>query len=137
MPTTDRDAEPIHRARERASMPDHDPFDADLLPDSIRRYLDAVEPAARRALADDVFTDTARVVDEGVERLGRDAVRAWLEHAASEYTYTTTCTGQSAAPGGRWTVHTHLRGDFPGGEADLRLQFRLRDERIAELVIEP
>lgn len=118
-------------------MRDDHPFAPELLPDPVRRYLAAQDPLARRALADDVFTETARVVDEDVEHVGRNAVRTWLERAASEFTYTTTCTGQASAPGGRWTVRTHLRGDFPGGEVDLRLRFRLEGDRIAELIIAP
>ncbi|WP_072314523.1 nuclear transport factor 2 family protein [Agrococcus sp. Marseille-P2731] len=113
------------------------PFDRDQLPSAILRYLDAVDPASRSALPDTGFAGDARVRDEGIEHLGRDAIRTWLLTAASEYTYTTTYTAQVADGPQRWTVHAHLQGDFPGGEADLRFHFRLEGERIAELVIEP
>jgi hypothetical protein len=37
----------------------------------------------------------------------------------------------------RYDVLHHLEGNFPGGTADLRFRFTLRNGKIARLVIEP
>ena len=43
----------------------------------------------------------------------------------------------SASGSDAWLVTNHLEGNFPGGEVDLRYQFQLQADRIAELIIEP
>lgn len=116
---------------------DFAPFDPGALPPVIARYLDAHADADRRAGAADAFAPDARVVDEGVERLGIDAVREWLRSAASEYTYTTTYLAQQRVADDRWVVRARLEGDFPGGVAELRYRIAVRDDLIAELVIAP
>jgi hypothetical protein len=112
-------------------------FDADQLPAAIRRYLNSPRGRDAASLAEDLFAPDARVVDERIEHSGTDAIRDWLANAASQYTYTTTYTGQTAHAPQHWTVHAHLEGDFPGGQADLRFEFRLDGDRITELIIEP
>ena len=112
------------------------PYDPQSLPRAIVRYLEAqADPHSRRLVAD-AFAADARVVDEGIAHSGIDAIRTWLETAASEYSYTTTFTGQHR-DGDRIVVGARLEGDFPGGVADVRFRFRARDERITDLVIAP
>ena len=112
-------------------------YDPDALPPVIARYLGAqADPAARRAIAD-IFAAQARVVDEGIEYAGIDAIRGWLTNAASEYTYTTTYTGQQRVAADRWVVHVRVEGDFPGGVADLRFRVSIEADRIVDLVIAP
>jgi len=116
---------------------DLSPYAPETLPPVIASYLSAQDdPGRRRAIAD-VFASDARVVDEGIERSGIDEIRTWLATAASEFTYTTTFTGQCQVDADRWVVFARLEGDFPGGVADLRFQFTVRGDRIQDLVIAP
>ena len=68
---------------------------------------------------------------------GTDAIRQWIDTAASEYTYTTTETGY-AVPHRliMFRSSSALEGDFPGGFADVVYDFQLRDGKIASLVID-
>src|SRR4029079_8714750 len=81
------------------------------------------------------FAADARVADDGREYRGTDEIRDWLDHAASEYTYTRSLVRAQAAGGGAWLVVNHLEGNFPGGVVDLRYQFVVIDDLIADLVI--
>lgn len=106
------------------------------LPAVVHRYQDAHDRHdTDAALA--TFTADARVVDDGRDHLGTDAIRTWLSTEASEYTFTRTLLDATDEGDGRWLVVNHLEGDFPGGQVDLRYRFRLVDDRIAELVIAP
>lgn len=111
------------------------PYAPDSLPPALRRYLDAA-PNDRASVAD-VFRPGAVVTDEGRTHQGIAAVRAWLDGAGSEYTYTTTFTGQRSDDVDHWTVAARLEGDFPGGVADLRYHVELRDGLIETLLIAP
>lgn len=106
------------------------------LPAIIGRYQEAHDRRATdAALA--TFTADARVVDDGHEHIGTDAVRSWLDTAAAEFTFTRTLLDATSEGDGVWLVVTDLRGDFPGGQVDLRYRFTLVDDLIAELVIAP
>ena len=106
------------------------------LPDVIDRYQRAHDQRdGDSALA--AFADDATVVDEGVTYTGSERIRWWLGNAASQYTYTRSLTGVDDLGDGRYVVSNHLSGDFPGGEADLRYRFELRDGLIHHLVIAP
>lgn len=83
------------------------------------------------------FSAGATVVDEGRTHTGADEIRWWLDNAASEYTYTRTLTGIEHEGDGSYIVSTHLSGNFPGGEADLRYRFRLEHGLIRRLEIAP
>lgn len=90
---------------------------------------------ANAALAS--FGPDATVIDEGVSYVGTQRILWWLSNAASEYTYTRTLTGAEDLGDGAYIVHNHLSGDFPGGEADLRYRFQLRDGLIHHVEIAP
>lgn len=83
------------------------------------------------------FGADATVVDEDTTYTGTERIHWWLENAASEFTYTRTLTGVDDVGDGVVVVHNHLSGDFPGGEADLRYRFELRDDLIHRLEIAP
>lgn len=106
------------------------------VPDVIATYQSAHD-ARDTDVALATFTADARVVDDGREHVGTDAVRAWLGTEAAQYTFTRTLVDAVPEGDDRWLVVNHLEGDFPGGEVDLRYRFRLVDDRIAELVIAP
>jgi ketosteroid isomerase-like protein len=106
------------------------------LPETIIRYLDA-HLARDLDTALGHYTEDAAVTDEGNTYRGHKQIRDWLEHAASEYTYTIALTATEKIDEDHYTATHHLEGDFPGGVVDLRFRFALRDGLIAELVIEP
>jgi ketosteroid isomerase-like protein len=105
-------------------------------PDVIRRYFAAHDRRdSDAALA--AFAPDATVVDDGHEYVGADRIRHWLAKASTEFTYTRTLLDAQAVESNSWLITNHLEGDFPGGTVDLRYQFVLKDDLIAELVIEP
>ncbi|MCB1001793.1 MAG: nuclear transport factor 2 family protein [Acidimicrobiales bacterium] len=109
-------------------------------PIDIPNVIEAYQRAHDRHDVDDAlasFGPDATVVDDGVDYVGTERIRWWLANAASEYTYTRTFTGLDDLGDGAYVVHNHLSGDFPGGEADLRYRFRLRDGLIRRVEIAP
>src|SRR5690242_21321863 len=106
------------------------------VPDVIRRYflLDA-EREIDSIIA--LFTDDARVIDEGESRHGTTAIRAWQTGPASQYIYTTDVLATDALTPDRFVVTGRLTGNFPGGTAELKWDFTLAGDRISRLVIAP
>ena len=84
-----------------------------------------------------MFTVSATVIDEDSTYVGIEAIRGWLNTAASEFTYTRALLGAEALGGGSWLVRNRLDGDFPGGTVELRYQFRVQGELIDRLEIAP
>lgn len=109
----------------------------DRLPDNVKKFLTAID-AKQGAHALSVFTPDAVVTDEGRDHTGRDGIEAWLTDSVSEseYTYATEFTGATKT-GTTVDVGQHLKGDFPGGVADLHYRFTLDGAFISRLVIEP
>lgn len=106
------------------------------LPEVVTSYLAAHESRdLDRALA--YYTEDAVAVDEGHTYRGKHEIRTWLSRAATEYTYTTTLTDTHHIDDDHYVAVHHLEGNFPGGVVDLNFRFTLRDDHIAELVIEP
>jgi hypothetical protein len=83
------------------------------------------------------FVDDATVVDDGRTYTGTSEIRAWLDRAASEYTYTRSLIGVDDHGDGTFTVRNHLEGDFPGGEVDLQYRFEVQGDLIRSLHIAP
>jgi ketosteroid isomerase-like protein len=106
------------------------------LPAVVTTYLTA-HKSRDVAAALSTFTADAAVTDEGHTVRGRDAIGAWLNNAGSEYTFTTTFTGATVSDPRHVDVAQRLKGDFPGGVADLHYRFTLAGEHISGLVIEP
>lgn len=106
------------------------------LPDVVSRYQGAHD---RRDSAEalSAFAPDARVADDGRKYRGTDEIRDWLDHAASEYTFTRSLVRAEATGAGSWVVVNRLEGNFPGGIVDLRYQFVVVDDLISELVIAP
>jgi len=102
----------------------------------VRRYQDAHD---RRdtAAALSAFAPDARVADDGHEYQGVDEIRDWLDHAASEYTFTRSLVSAESTSADTWLVVNHLEGNFPGGVVDLRYRFVVVGDLISELVIAP
>ncbi len=110
--------------------------DGPALPGVVGRYQDAHDRRDTDA-ALSAFASDARVVDDGREYRGADEIREWLDHAASEYTFTRSLVGAEPTGADSWIVVNHLEGNFPGGVVDLRYQFVMKGDLIAELVIAP
>ena len=106
------------------------------LPEVVRRYQDAHD-RHDTDVALSTFASNARVFDDGREYLGSDEIRDWLDHAASEYTFTRSLLRAEATGADTWLVVNHLEGNFPGGVVDLRYRFVLAAGLISELVIAP
>lgn len=115
----------------------YDPYTPATLPPVVARYVEEHADPERRKVMADLFAPDARVVDEGIEYVGADEIRGWLNKAASAYTYTITPLGQRAVDAHRWVVLARLEGNFPGGVVDLRYQIAIHQDRIADLVIAP
>ncbi|WP_341940879.1 nuclear transport factor 2 family protein [Microbacterium sp. LWH10-1.2] len=113
------------------------PFQPAELPSAVARYLSAQDSRTGRESALEVFGSEAHVRDDGIDYHGHAAIHGWLTTVASEFTYTTTLIGQRQVDAERWVVAARLEGDFPGGVADLRYRFAVRDGLIDDLVIAP
>jgi hypothetical protein len=113
------------------------PYDPATVPSVIADYLTAHGDGSDPEVILETFTADARVTDEGIDYEGRHGIRGWLTKTGSEYTYTTTLTGQRQDASDRWTVIAHLEGDFPGGTVDLAYRFTLREDKISTLIIAP
>lgn len=81
-----------------------------------------------------VFAPDARVMDEGQEHQGRDAIKAWWSAAKERY-------GHQAEPldwahdRAQWRVRARVSGAFPGSPAVLTFRFSIMDDHIARLEI--
>jgi hypothetical protein len=93
-----------------------------------RRHIDAIVA---------LFAPDAVVVDERQTWQGSDEIRAWQEGPASKYTYTTEISHLEPVDDDRYRASGRLRGNFPGGTADLKWDFTIRDGLISRLEIAP
>jgi hypothetical protein len=112
------------------------PVELGELPAAITTFLAAERPR-RSGTALTQFTPGATVVDEARTHRGTEAIRAWLDTSASEFTYTVEPVSAARTDDVHWFAVNHLEGDFPGGVVDLRFAFVLEAGLIASLVIEP
>jgi hypothetical protein len=108
----------------------------DQLPDVVSRY-QAAHDRRDTEVALSAFAPNARVFDDGREYVGSDEIRDWLDHAASEYTFTRSLVRAEATGADTWLVVNHLEGNFPGGVVDLRYEFVVAAGLISELLIAP
>ena len=106
------------------------------LPATVRGYL-AAHVARDTAAALRAFTPSAVVVDDGTTYRGTEEIRGFLSRAGAEFTYTTTLVGAERTDDAHWVATNRLKGDFPGGVADLRYRFAMDGDLITELVIAP
>jgi hypothetical protein len=104
------------------------------LPEPIAAYF-----AADRLDAEAIvrcFTNNAVVRDEGRTHSGITEIKQWKSDTSAKYTY--TCEPiRIEQKDGLTVVTSHLEGNFPGGQADLRYFFRLERGKIANLEIIP
>jgi hypothetical protein len=80
------------------------------------------------------FSPDAVVKDEGQERRGLPAIRAWMEETTRKYHDTAEVT-DVAETDRRTIVTAMISGDFPGSPAQLCFAFTFEDDKIARLEI--
>jgi hypothetical protein len=102
------------------------------LPKPIAAYF-ALDKGDSEALAR-CFTEEAVVIDEGVARHGRAAIKLWKENAAITYQYTSEPFACERA-GEKFVVTSRVVGNFPGSPVNLRYFFQLAHDKIAGLEI--
>ncbi|GAA5113080.1 hypothetical protein GCM10023339_16950 [Alloalcanivorax gelatiniphagus] len=109
-------------------------FAWDQLPEVVADYLRAhvVQDyaTAMTHLAEDVT-----VIDNGEVLEGREETFKVFDKSAHDYQVETTLDSLSRPASDVWEVGTHLSGDFPGGEVDLRMIFTLVEGVIQRLEI--
>jgi ketosteroid isomerase-like protein len=104
------------------------------LPKPIAHYFEAQKSRDVEAQSR-CFTDDALVHDEGQDYRGRDAIRSWKQSVQAKFEYdseplATTIEGSGVR------VLVRLTGNFPGSPVELEHRFTLKNDKIAELVIE-
>jgi ketosteroid isomerase-like protein len=109
-------------------------FSWDALPDVVARYLEA-HVAEDYATAVSYLAEEVTVLDDGKTLQGREETRELFGASAEQFTVTTTLHTVSRPAADVWEVGTHLSGDFPGGEVDLRMLFTVQDDVIRRLEI--
>lgn len=105
------------------------------LPSAIAAYFAADKNGDPQALSQ-CFAPGAIVIDEGNTYEGREAIRDWITHASTEYSYTVEPFALTEEAG-RTVVTSHLIGNFPGSPVDLRYLFVIDEGQIAQLEILP
>ena len=105
------------------------------LPPAVAGYLRAAAICDVDALVAR-FTKDAEVTAEGRSWHGRTGIRRWWKCPANQFKYTLEVRGGQRT-GDRYVVRIRLTGNFPGGTADLRYRFTLRDGLISVLTIAP
>ncbi len=80
------------------------------------------------------FAESAVVKDEGHQRLGRPAIRDWIEETTAKYQPVVEVLQVEALPGTA-TAAGRVSGNFPGSPIDLQYHFTLEAEKIVSLEI--
>lgn len=109
-------------------------FPWDELPKIVAQYLRAhivqEYATAMTHLSEDVI-----VIDDGHVLEGREETLKAFDKSANDYDVETRLMAVSRPAADVWEVGTHLSGNFPGGEVDLRMRFTLADGAIRKLEI--
>lgn len=107
------------------------------LPAPIQRYFEAKSASSSEDMLG-LFAADAIVWDNGedLELRGLDAIRNWMTGTVSGYNLTTTAQSISERDG-RQIVRAIVSGDFPGSPYAFDYSFRLEEDKIAELAIDP
>ena len=103
-------------------------------PTAIRRFVDAAAKHDFAALGE-CFTEDATVSDEAHTYRGRTEIRRWQEASRKKWEYTLTVKNGRLLRPDAYVFEGHLKGNFPGGEADVTYAFALHAGLISRLVI--
>lgn len=103
------------------------------LPKPVQHYFTAANDGdVERMIAP--FADNATVNDEGVDRVGRPAIRKWMEDTTREYGAIATPESIDQGPGVS-AVKALVSGNFPGSPVHLTYRFSLEHDQIVRLEI--
>ena len=103
------------------------------LPEAVAAYWTAANAGASEAAAS-CFATAALVHDEGQDRRGTDAIRAWIEETTRKY-HPLVEPLRAEEKDGRVFVTARVSGDFPGGPVELDYAFTLEGHKITLLEI--
>jgi len=103
-------------------------------PDVIGRFVNAAANRDFDAIGQ-CFTEDASVEDEERTHRGRGEISAWQRETRSKYDYTVTFADGEPVGESGYRVAAHLKGNFPGGEADVEYRFSIRHGLISSLRI--
>ncbi len=109
-------------------------FAWDELPEVVANYLRA-HVVQDYSTAMTYLPEDVTVIDNGEVLEGRDETFKVFDKSANDYEVETTLHSVSKPGDDVWEVATHLSGDFPGGEVDLRMIFTVLDDVIRKLEI--
>lgn len=109
-------------------------FAWDELPQAVADYLRA-HVAQDYATAMTHLPEDVTVIDNGEVMHGREEALRVFDQSARDFEVETTLGSVSRPADDVWQVGTHLSGNFPGGEVDLRMIFTLVDGVIRTLEI--
>lgn len=88
--------------------------------------------------ATDCFADDATVWDNGEDLVlkGREQILNWMTRTVSEYDMTSeVVSGESKED--EFVTRVIVSGNFPGSPYEFENRFKLKDEKIFELAIDP
>ena len=105
------------------------------LPGAIARYIEAsnrFDPDSAAAC----FTPDAIVGDEGHTHIGREAIGNWVSQTSEKYRPHATVI-DTREQGDQMVLNVRVAGQFPGSPIELKFQFSLRNDAIAQLTIQP
>ena len=106
----------------------------DSIPSVIARFMDAAAIRDYDTIGE-CFTEDATVFDEQGTHRGQGEIRQWQRDTRAKWDYTVTIAGGQPADANEYRLAAHLKGNFPGGEADVEYRFTIRDGRISSLRI--
>lgn len=106
----------------------------DTAPAAVTRFMDAAAERDYDAIGE-CFTEDATVEDEARTHHGRAEIRAWQQETRSKWDYSLRVVGEGPTGADEYRVAAHLKGKFPGGEADVDYRFSIRDGLISRLRI--
>jgi hypothetical protein len=103
-------------------------------PEVIERFISAAAELDFDAVGK-CFLEDGTVEDEERTHRGRDQITAWQRETRAKYDYKVTVVGGRLDGKDTYRLGARLRGNFPGGEADVEYRFTLRDGLISSLRI--
>ena len=104
------------------------------LPEVVADYLRA-HVVQDFATAMTYLPEDVTVIDNGEVLEGREETFKVFDKSANDYEVQTTLLSTSRPADDVWEVDTHLSGNFPGGEVDLRMLFTVAAGVIRKLEI--
>ena len=103
------------------------------IPEPVAAYLAAEKAKDPSALAR-CFIEDGTVHDEGRDYRGWDAIREWKQATDVKYQYVLDPIDVQVN-GDEVTVRARATGEFPGSPVELKLNFKLLNNKIATLEI--